>query len=139
MRLKSLNLYVMSVFSMMAVGCSSHMYSKQARLYVDVVTAELISVGACPSIDVCKKEQMVMWEGGGWKVGPFKGGGIDINVYKIADRRIADAVLARCNQIYVANSQVAVSITIQSNAHIDNNHPGKRMITKEAQFQAREI
>ena len=139
MRRKSLNFHVITLAATITVGCSPHMHYAQARLYADAVTTELVRAGACPSIEVCKGEQMVKWEAGGWKIGPFNGGGVDIQVYRVADRRTADALITRCSQIYAANPKVAASITIQSNAHIDNNHPGERTIIKEARFQARAI
>lgn len=115
-------------------GCSSHKYAEQARSYTEAVTHELVALGACATTDECQRNQMVLWEGGGWQVGPFKWGGVDIEVYRVADSGVAEALIERLRQIHSAHPEVAVSITIQSNAHIDNLHPGTRAVVKEAKW-----
>jgi hypothetical protein len=136
MHVKKLGSSVMAAMAMTAAGCSSHMYSAEARLYAEAVRDELIKAGACATADACRKNEMVLWEGGGWQIGPFKTGGVGLEVYKVADAGVADALVERCRQIHAAHPEVAVSIVIQSNAHIDNLHPGTRTIVKQADFPA---
>jgi hypothetical protein len=138
MRIKKLRSSVMAAMAMTAAGCSSHMYSAEARVYAEAVRDELIKVGACATADACQKNDMLLWEGGGWKIGPFKTGGVGLEVYKVADAGLAGALIERCRQVHAAHPEVALSIVIQSNAHIDNLHPGTRTIVKQAHFAALE-
>jgi hypothetical protein len=112
------------------------MYYDEALVYKEAVTHELIRLGACPTPNECQRHEMVLWEGGGWKVGPFQGGGVTVNVYKVADHAVAEAVIERCRQIHALDPGVALWVVIQSNAHIDNLHPGTRSVVNEAHFPA---
>lgn len=103
-------------------------------MYVDAVVQELVRLGACANQQACTSNQMVLWEGGGWKVGPFRGGGVSLTVYRVTDVAIASALIERCQQIHRQSPSVPVSIVIHSNAHIDNLHPGTPVIIKKARF-----
>jgi hypothetical protein len=136
MHIKKLRVGVIAALVMTTAGCSSHRYSAQARVYAEAVRHALVEAGACATADACQNNQMVLVEGGGWKIGPFKTGGVSLQVYKVAGPVVADALIERCRQIHAAHPEVAVSIVIQSNAHIDNLHPGTRAIVKKAYFPA---
>jgi hypothetical protein len=136
MHIKKLRVGVIAALVMTTAGCSSHRYSAQARVYAEAVRHALVEAGACATADACQNNQMVLVEGGGWKIGPFKTGGVGLQVYRVAGPVVADALIERCRQIHAAHPEVAVSIVIQSNAHIDNLHPGTRAIVKKAYFPA---
>ena len=113
-------------------GCSSHMYYEEAKVYGSAVTEELIRLGACPSAQACTSKQMVFWEGGGWKIGPFSGGGVSINVYRISEPKTAAALLERCRKIHQQLPTVPVTIVVYANHHIDNLNPGTpKIVLKE--------
>ena len=125
-----------AVFAMVAAGsgCNSHMYFSEAQVYGDAVTEELVRLGACSSRQACSSNQMVLWEGGGWKIGSFRGGGVSIEVYRVADVAVAEALVERCRQIHLQSPAVPVSIVVQSNAHIDNLHLGTPVVIRKARF-----
>ena len=125
---------VISVVAITASACSSHMYYSEAKVYGDAVEEELVRFGACANQQACTSNQMLLWEGGGWKVGPFRGGGVSLEVYRVTDVAIAKALIDRCQKIHMQAPDVPVSIVIHSNAHIDNLHPGTPVIIKKARF-----
>ena len=125
---------LIAALAISTAGCGSHMHYDQARVYEEAVTHELMTLGACSTPNECQRNEMVLWDGDGWKAGPFQGGGVTINVYRVADRSVADAVIKRCRQIHARHPEVALWIVIQANAHIDNLHPGTRSIVKKAHF-----
>ncbi|MGJ9420834.1 hypothetical protein ACHAC9_24315 [Massilia sp. CMS3.1] len=127
---------LIAALAISTAGCGSHMYYDQGRVYGEAIKHELITLGACSTRDECQRNQMVLWDGDGWKVGPFQGGGVTMNVYRVADRAVADAVIKRCRQIHSLDPEVALWIVIQSNAHIDNLHPGTRSVVTKAYFPA---
>jgi len=115
-------------------GCSSHMYYWEAKVYGDAVAEELVRLGACSNRQACSSNQMVLWQGDGWKIGPFRGGGVSVEVYRVLDVRVAEALVERCRQIHLQSPAVPVSIVVHSNAHISNLHPGTPVILKRARF-----
>jgi len=110
------------------------MYYSEAKVYGDAVNEELVRLGACANQQACTSNQMLLWEGGGWKVGPFRGGGVSLQVYRVSDVAVANALIERCQSIHLKAPEVPVSIVIHSNAHIDNLHPGTPVIIKKARF-----
>jgi|APLak6261674355_1056100.scaffolds.fasta_scaffold07928_2 hypothetical protein len=127
-------LLVISVVAITVSACSSHMYYSEAKVYGDAVNEELVRLGACANQQACTSNQMLLWEGGGWKVGPFRGGGVSLQVYRVSDVAVANALIERCQSIHLKAPEVPVSIVIHSNAHIDNLHPGTPVIIKKARF-----
>ncbi len=115
-------------------GCNSHMYYSEAKVNGDAVAEELVRLGACSNRQACTSNQMVLWEGGGWKIGPFRGGGVSIEVYRVVDVSVAEALVERCRQIHLQSPAVPVSIVVHSNAHISNLHPGAPVVLKKARF-----
>jgi hypothetical protein len=136
MRMQKTRTGLITALAISTAGCGSHMYYDEAVVYKEAVTQELIMLGACPAPNECQRNEMVLSEGGGWKVGPFQGGGVTVNVYKVADHAVAGAVIERCRQIHARDPKVALSVAIQSNAHIDNRHPGTRSVVNKAHFPA---
>ena len=110
------------------------MYYWEAKVYGDAVAEELVRLGACSNRQACSSNQMVLWEGDGWKIGPFRGGGVSVEVYRVLDVRVAEALVERCRQIHLQSPAVPVSIVVHSNAHISNLHPGTPVILKRARF-----
>src|SRR4030065_398097 len=84
-------------------GCSSHMYYTEAKVVANAVTEELIRLGACANAQACQTAQMVLWEGGGWKLGPFQGGGVSVEVYRVSDVAVANALVERCRKLHAQN------------------------------------
>lgn len=124
------------VFAMAAFmsACGSHMYYAEGKVYGDAVADELVRLGACSDRRACSSNQMVLWHGDGWKIGSFRTGGVNIEVYRVADSRVAEALVERCREIYVRSPAIPVSIVVYSNAHIDNLHPGTPVVVKKARF-----
>ncbi len=84
----------------------------------------LIEEGQCSDDADCTRKEMALWSAGGWKIGPLTGGGVTINVYKISSAEIARKIVDRCRTLHSQIPSVPVSVTVYSNAHIDNLHPG---------------
>jgi hypothetical protein len=110
------------------------MYYSEAMVYGNAVADELVRVGACANRQHCAAREMVLWEGGGWQIGPFRGGGVSIEVYRIDDPAVAKMLVDRCQAIHAASPSVPVSIVVYSNAHIDNRRPGRLVVVREARF-----
>ena len=111
------------------------MYYAEAKAYADAVTEELVRLGECANAQACQKAQMVLWEGGGWNLGPFRGGGVSIEVYRVSNAAIANALVERCNKLHSQKPNIPVSIVVHANAHIDNLHPGTPVIVKKARLE----
>lgn len=128
--------YVPLIFALACTmsGCSSHRYAKEAEVVADAVTEVLIRLGQCASVQTCQRAKMVFWEGGGWQFGPWQGGGVRINVYRVSDVTVANALLARCRTFHELHPTVPLSIVVHATAHIDNVHPGTPVIVTQARF-----
>lgn len=113
MKIKHLGASVVVALALSTAGCSSHMYADQAVIYAEAISRELVALGVCADTDACSNRQMVFWEGGGWKVGPFQGGGASISVYNVAHIEVANALVKRCGEIHALHPGVAMSIVIQ--------------------------
>jgi hypothetical protein len=124
-------LFAIAVFTS---GCNSHMYFTEAQVYGNAIAEELVHLGLCANRQACSSNQIVLWEGGGWKIGSFRGGGVSIEVYRVADIVVAEALVERCRKIHLQSPAVPVSIVVQSNPHIDNLHPGTPVVLKKARF-----
>jgi hypothetical protein len=111
------------------------MYYTEAKVVANAVTEELIRLGACANPQACQTAQMVLWEGGGWKLGPFQGGGVSVEVYRVSDVAVANALVERCRKLHAQNPNVPVSIVVHANAHIDNLHPGTPVVVKQARLE----
>jgi hypothetical protein len=113
-------------------GCSSHMYYAEAQLYGNALRDELVRLRACPSVQACSQNKMIFWEGGGWKLGPFRGGGVSIHVYRVSNPEVAEALLQKCRSIHSQYRSVPVSLVVYANPHIDNLNPGTpKIVLKE--------
>ncbi len=112
-------------------GCSSHAYYLEAQEYARAITAELIHAGVCKDESSCSAQQTLLWSAGGWKAGPLRGGGVNLQVYHVADERVADALVEQCRLVHAKYPNVPLSIVIQSNAHIDNLHPGTQVVIRK--------
>lgn len=112
-------------------GCSSHTYHLEAQEYAHAITAELIHAGVCKDESSCNAQQTLLWSAGGWKAGPLRGGGVNLQVYHVADERVADALVEQCRLVHAKYPNVPLSIVIQSNAHIDNLHPGTQVVIRK--------
>lgn len=121
---------------MLCAGCSSHMHYAEAQLYAQAVTEELIRLEVCKDVASCQAKQMVLWEGGGWKIGPFQGGGVTLQIYRITDTRVADVLVERCRRIHSTLPNTPVSIVIQSNEHIDTPHPGTQVVIRQVRIES---
>lgn len=111
------------------------MYSIEAKAAASAVTDELFRLGACASAQACQTGQMVFWEGGGWKLGPFHGGGVSIAVYRVSDVAVAKAIAERCRALHAQTPTVPISVVIHANAHIDNLHPGTPVVVIQEKFE----
>lgn len=116
-------------------GCNSHMYYAEAKVVADAVTEELIRLDACANAQACQTKQMVLWEGGGWKLGSLQGGGVSIAVHRVSDVAVANALIERCRKLHAQNPNVPVSIVVFANAHIDNLHPGTPVVVRKERFE----
>jgi len=112
------------VFLGLLVGCNSHAYYNEAQQYLAAVEAVLIEHGVCNDKTDCSQKQIAFFASGGWKIGPYKGGGVTITVHKVIDTAIARRVIESCRKLHTQIPEVPVSITVFSNPHIDNLHPG---------------
>lgn len=105
-------------------GCSSHAYYNEAMRYMEQTKQALIEEGLCSNETDCTSKEMALWRAGGWKIGPLTGGGVEINVYKVSSAEIAKKIVDRCKTVHSQIPSVPVVVTVYSNAHIDNRHPG---------------
>lgn len=80
----------------------------------------LIDEGLCSSKDDCSRKEMVFWTAGGWKIGPITGGGVSIYVYKVSSSETAMKIVACCKNLHDEIPSVPVTVTVYSNAHVDN-------------------
>lgn len=103
-------------------------------MYANALYEELIRLGACSSKQTCRSNEMLFATGEGWKVGPFQGGGVSIEIYRVQDAAIAKVLIDRCGKTYAQSPRVPVSIVVYSNAHIDNLHPGTPSIVMKKRF-----
>jgi hypothetical protein len=104
------------------------MYYAEAQVYFKALRDELIRLGVCSSAQVCTQNKIIFWAAGGWKIGPFQGGGVSINVYRVSDPNIAEHLLERCRSIHKQDPSVPVSLAVYANPHIDNLNPGTPMV-----------
>lgn len=118
------------LFSLLALpclltGCNSHAYYNEAMRYMELTRQVLIEEGLCSNNDDCSRKEMAMWSASGWKVGPLTGGGVSIEVYKVTSSEIAAKIVTQCKALHNEIPGVPVNVTVFSNAHLDNLHPGK--------------
>jgi hypothetical protein len=92
--------------------------------YMEQTQQVLIEEGQCSNDVDCTRKEMAFWTAGGWKIGSLTGGGVTINVYKVSSTEIAKKIVDRCRTLYSQMPSVPVSVTVYSNIHIDNLHPG---------------
>lgn len=109
-------------------GCSSHAYYNEAMRYMEQTTQTLIEEGLCSDRADCSRKEMALWSAGGWKIGPFVGGGVGIQVYRVSDEGTAKKIVDRARSLHAQIPDVPVTVTIYSNAHIDNLHPGTPVV-----------
>jgi hypothetical protein len=117
-----------------AGGCSSHAYYNEAMLYMEQTQKLLIEEGLCRDVADCSRKEMALWSAGGWKIGSFTAGGVSIEVYKVSDAAIARKIVDRCKTLHSKTPSVPVAVTIYSNAHIDNLHPGTPNVVLSAEI-----
>ena len=111
-------------------GCSSHAYYNEAMRYMEQTRQVLIEEGLCSNKDDCSRKEMALWSAGGWKVGPLTGGGVSIEVYKVSSTETAAKIVAGCKALHTEIPSVPVTVTVYSNAHRDNLHPGTHAVVR---------
>ena len=112
-------------------GCNSHAYYDQAIAQADAVKDELARSSICATPGACSFAE-VKFEAGGWKIGPFRGGGVTINVYGVSDIALARRILARCKSLHAKNATAAVTVTIYSSTHAQRIESGRmNVVLKE--------
>ena len=112
------------VTCLLAGACSSHAYYNEAMRYMELTTQVLIEEGMCADKADCSRKEMSFWSAGGWNIGPLTGGGVSIEVYKVSSVETARKIIEHCRSLHSQIPDVPVSVTVYSNAHIDNLHPG---------------
>jgi hypothetical protein len=117
-------------------GCNSHAYFNEGMQYMAETEKLLVEQRVCAGSADCSSKGIVFWEAGGWAIGPFKGGGVYITVYKISDLRIAEKIIEGCKTIHSRIPDVPVTVTIFSNAHIDNLHEGTSNVVAHAKISS---
>jgi hypothetical protein len=110
---------------MSSAGCSSHTYYSEAQGYVKVLEQEMVRAGL-------PTQQKLFAEHGGWEIGPFRGGGIHVYAYEVTDATLANRLVERVRETHSLYPAVPVTVTVYSNAHIDNLHPGSEVIVARA-------
>lgn len=95
-------------------GCSSHMYAAEAQRYSQSLTQELERLQPCPERTSCPR---VLWEAGGWKIGPLTSGGVHLKVYSVKEPSVAEILGEHCKQLHAQAPQVPVSLVVYSSAH----------------------
>jgi hypothetical protein len=106
---------LISIFLAILSGCSSHAYYNEAMRYMEVTKEVLIESGICKDPGDCTKKEAAFWTAGGWKVGPFAGGGVTITLYRVSNLQIAQKVIDKCKALHNKIPNVPVQITVYSN------------------------
>lgn len=113
---------LLAVITALICACNSHHYYDEASL--DELVRVLDEEGICFDKTDCGRKGMFFWAAGGWKLGPITGGGVSINVHNVSDIVIAEKIVKRFKLLHSKFPEVPVTVTVFSNAHIDNLHPG---------------
>ena len=114
------------------MGCSSHACYDEAMRYMEKVMQVLVEKNLCKSKTDCSRREMVLWSAGAWKLGPLKGGGVQISVYQVSSAETGEAIVTRCRALRPEMPDVPVNIAIYSVAH--NQSPGKSNLVAHAEF-----
>lgn len=126
--------FSLAVIACLLAGCSSHAYYNEAMRFMERTRQVLIEEGLCLNKEYCSRKEMALWSAGGWKIGPLTGGGVSIEVYKASNSETAAKIVARCKALHSEIPSVPVTVTVYSNAHIDNLHPGTPKVVLHERF-----
>ena len=87
------HLMLLAATLFLLAGCSSHAFHEQALQYQAEAVSVLVSSGQCSDGNDCQSKQLVLFEAGGGSLGPFRWGGVTINMYGQTEKAAYSAVL----------------------------------------------
>jgi len=109
------------------------MYAAEARSYTAALKQELERLGVCQTQSSCPQ---VFWEAGGFELGPIKAGGVYLNVYRVADPAVAQALSERCKQLHAHAPQVSIELVVYSTPHPENSPSEKPVVIENVRFSS---
>lgn len=113
-------------------GCGSHLYASEAQTYSTALAQELERLQPCPDRTACPR---VLWEAGGWKIGPFRSGGVHLNAYSVKEPSVAEVLAEHCRQLHAQAPQVPVSLVVYSSAHPAGSPVEKPVASLDVHFR----
>ena len=101
---------LVTLAALLLAGCDSHAYYEEAKLYVSEAQGVLREARVCGARVPC--DDLVKFEAGAWRLGPFSRGGVSINVYQVADKAVADRIVQRFDERQRSMPDVPVHVRI---------------------------
>lgn len=109
------------------LGCNSHAYYEEAKVYVSEAQNTLVEAQWCKGKRSCSVNDIVKFEAGGWSLGPLTFGGVSINVYQVDDPAVAAQVISRLRIKHASSPVVSVQVRIFASKHGES----KRLTAEE--------
>ncbi len=116
------------LFSAATSACSSHAYKTEAESYAEATTRIFIASGLCSSTNDCAAKELVKWEAGGYSLGPIRGGGVHINVYRFPSAGIWDRLSAEFRTVHSRLPKHKVTLTAYTGPHAAPGSPANKLV-----------
>lgn len=109
-------LFLFSFWSM----SGSHTYYQQAQVYLDGAKEVLITHGLCESKNDCNRRHILFGDGGATKLGPFKFGGVQIQVYEVSDPEVIGDIVKAFGEIYKKQKGPRLKMNVYKTKHLES-------------------
>lgn len=105
---------IISVTLSFLLGCNSHTHYHEAQLYISDTVSVFINNDICKNHQDCINKKLVKFEAGGWSLGSWSGGGVNIFVYEVNSSKLVKELQSSYSARHERMSHVPVKLNVYS-------------------------